>query len=180
MSLTGFKNNGTVKLVYHGSNMVVKQPQLIPQNRFLDFGKGFYTTENKEQAVSFADKVYRRRKKEGKPTVSIYEFDQTAFDVCSLLRFDAPDETWLDFVSAHRNNTYQGETYELTYGAVANDDIFLTFTLYASGELSKEETINRLKIKKLYNQLVFSSECALSYLKFIGIMDEKELLPWKE
>ncbi|MDR1157852.1 MAG: DUF3990 domain-containing protein [Oscillospiraceae bacterium] len=28
--------------LYHGSNMAVEKPQLAPQNRFLDFGKGFY------------------------------------------------------------------------------------------------------------------------------------------
>jgi len=50
--------------------MAVEQPKLLVQNRFLDFGTGFYTTENKEQAISFANKVYRRRK-EGSPIVSI-------------------------------------------------------------------------------------------------------------
>lgn len=161
-------------LLYHGSNMVVTEPRLIPQNRFLDFGNGFYTTENKAQAVSFAEKVYRRRKT-GIPTVSVYEFDEvTAFSSCSLLRFDSPSEEWLDFVSANRNGTYQGTMFELIYGAVANDDVFVTFTLYAGGELSKEETIRRLKVKKLYNQLVFGSERALSYLRFIGTLDEKE------
>ena len=154
--------------------MVVAEPKLIPQNRFLDFGKGFYTTENKAQAISFADKVYRRRK-EGVPTVSVYDFDEnTAFAACSLLRFDSPSEEWLDFVSANRNGTYQGAVYELIYGAVANDDIFATFTLYAGGELTKEETISRLKVKKLYSQLVFGSERALSYLKFAGTLDGKE------
>jgi len=159
-------------ILYHGSNVVVNKPLLSPQSRALDFGEGFYTTENKIQAASFAEKVYRRRK-EGEPVVSIYEFDEnSAFSACSLLRFDAPDEAWLDFVSAHRNRTYQGNIFELIYGPVANDDVFLTFHLYASGELSKEETINRLKIKKLYNQLVFSSEQAISYLKFNGILEE--------
>ena len=168
-------------ILYHGSNMVVKQPALIPQNRSLDFGRGFYTTENKVQAISFADKVYRRRKKEGRPTVSVYAFDEAAaFSACRLLRFDSSDEAWLDFVFAHRSGSWQGESFELTYGAVANDDIFLTFTLYASGALTKEETINRLKIKKLFNQLVFSSDRALSYLKYAGTLDEKELLPWNE
>ena len=168
-------------IIYHGSNMAVDQPKLVVQNRSLDFGHGFYTTENKPQAVSFADKVFRRRKKEGMPTVSIYEFDDVAaFADCSLLRFDSADEAWLDFVSEHRNGTYTGKDYELIYGPVANDDIFLTFTLYAGGELSKEETINRLKVKKLYNQLVLSSEKALSYLKFIGTLNEEELLPWKD
>ena len=154
--------------------MVVQTPQLVSQNRALDFGRGFYTTENKVQAVSFAEKVYRRRK-DGEPVVSVYEFDEkAAFSVCKLLRFDLPDEAWLDFVSAHRNRTCQDEEYELIYGPVANDDIFLTFHLYASGELSKEETIGRLKIKKLYNQLVFSSERAISYLKFTGKLKTKE------
>ena len=161
-------------LLYHGSNMIVEQPKLIPQNRFLDFGKGFYTTENKVQAISFADKVYRRRK-EGAPVVSVYDFDdKSAFASCNLLRFDLPDEEWLDFVFENRSGTYQGEAYELIYGSVADDDIFATFTLYAGGELSKEETINRLKVKKLFNQLVFSSEHALSYLKFTGVLDGKE------
>ena len=155
--------------VYHGSNVGVEKPVLVQQTRFLDFGKGFYTTENREQAASFADKVYRRRKL-GAPVVTVYEFDEhAAFSACSLLRFDAPDEDWLDFVSQHRNGTYQGVAYELIYGPVANDDIFATFTLYAGGQLSKEETIGRLKVKKLFNQLVFSSERALSYLSFIGV-----------
>ena len=162
-------------ILYHGSNIVVDKPKLIPQNRALDFGKGFYATENEAQAVSFADKVYRRRK-DGEPIVSVYEFDKNAaFSACSLLRFETPDEAWLDFVSAHRNRIYQGENYELIYGPVANDDIFLTFHLYAAGELTKQETINRLKIKKLYNQLVFSSEKALSYLKFTGTLNKEQL-----
>lgn len=161
-------------ILYHGSNVVVRRPQLVEQIRFLDFGKGFYTTESKAQAIAFADKVYRRRK-EGVPTVSIYDFDEeSAFATCTLLRFDSPGEDWLDFVSAHRNGTYQGIDYELVYGAVANDDIFATFALYAGGELTKEETISRLKIKTLYNQLAFSSDRALSYLEFAGTLDGEE------
>ena len=48
-------------IVYHGSNVEVSTPRLIQQNRFLDFGFGFYTTTNKVQAISFAEKVIRRR-----------------------------------------------------------------------------------------------------------------------
>ena len=33
-------------ILYHGSNMIVENPKLIEQNRFLDFGYGFYTTTN--------------------------------------------------------------------------------------------------------------------------------------
>ena len=44
-------------IVYHGSNVVVSSPKLIQQNRFLDFGFGFYITTNKAQAIAFADTV---------------------------------------------------------------------------------------------------------------------------
>ena len=48
-------------IVYHGSNIIVDQPRLVHQNRTLDFGYGFYTTTNQNQAVNFAKKVTDRR-----------------------------------------------------------------------------------------------------------------------
>ncbi len=161
--------------LYHGSNVVVFKPQLIHQNRFLDFGFGFYTTTNKIQAIAFADKVYRRRR-EGRKIVSVYEFDEhIAFTKCSVLRFESPNEEWLDFVSENRSGNYDGQKYDLIYGPVANDDVYATFTLYSAGALTKEQTLEALKIKKLYNQLVLTSEKALSYLKFVGTVPEGEL-----
>jgi len=115
-------------ILYHGSNLTVSEPKIVVQNRFLDFGYGFYTTTNKVQAIGFADKVTKRRK-EGIPTVSVYEIDETkAFAECSVLRFDAPDEAWLDFVSENRAGSYCGEQYDFVYGPVANDDVYTTFT----------------------------------------------------
>ena len=83
-------------ILYHGSNMTVEKPILIKQNRYLDFGFGFYTTTNRNQAVNFAQKVTDRRKI-GEATLNIYSVDENvAFKECSLLRFDNPDETcWI-------------------------------------------------------------------------------------
>ena len=162
-------------ILYHGSNVIVSKPRLIQQNRFLDFGFGFYTTTNKVQAIAFADKVYKRRKKGGK-IVNIYKIDeQEAFTKYSVLRFDSPDEAWLDFVSENRAGNYRGDLYDFIYGPVANDDVYTTFTHYASGALTKEQTLEALKIKKLYNQLVFSTDQALSCLEFIGTVPEEEI-----
>ena len=47
-------------ILYHGSNVIVREPKLVAQNRFLDFGCGFYTTTNKTQAIGFAEKVASR------------------------------------------------------------------------------------------------------------------------
>ena len=162
-------------IVYHGSNVVVSEPRLIAQNRFLDFGYGFYTTTNKIQAIGFAEKVTKRRKS-GEKTVSIYEMDEAkAFAECTVLRFDSANEDWLNFVSDNRSGNYNGHVYDVVFGPVANDDVYTTFTLYAAGVLSKEQTLEALKIKKLYNQLVLCSQKALAYLKFIGIIPKEEL-----
>lgn len=157
-------------ILYHGSNVIVDKPALVPQNRYLDFGFGFYTTTNKQQAIGFADKVTKRRKA-GTKTVSTYKIDESkAFAECTVLHFDAPNEAWLDFVSENRSGSYAGPSYDFILGPVADDDVYTTFTLYAAGVLSKEQTLEALKIKKLYNQLVLTTEKAISYLTFTGTL----------
>lgn len=152
--------------LYHGSNVLVKYPEIIKQNRFLDFGFGFYTTTNRDQAANFAAKVTERRKT-GKSTLNIYELDEEkAFKSCSLLRFEKPDKMWLDFVSANRRGDYKGRQYDLIYGAVANDDVYRTITLYMTGLLTEEQAMAALKIRKLFNQMVFATEYSLQYLHF--------------
>ena len=118
--------------------------------------------------MNFAQKVTERRKT-GKATLNIYSVDENvAFEECSLLRFDNPDEIWLDFVAENRQDTYQKKQYDLIYGAVANDDVYRTITLYMTGVLDKEQTLMALKIRKLFNQLVFGTEKSLQYLHFEG------------
>lgn len=153
-------------ILYHGSNMVVEKPRLIEQNRFLDFGYGFYTTANKVQAENFAKKIVVRRG--GISTVNVYEIDDNfGSGLLKIKRFNTPDEEWLDFVCTHRNGTYDGEQYDLIIGAVANDDVYRTLQVYSSGLLTKEQALESLKIKKLFNQYVFTTNEAISLLKFV-------------
>ena len=153
-------------ILYHGSNMVVEKPRLVEQNRFLDFGHGFYTTTNKAQAENFAKKVVARNG--GIPTVNIYEIDDSiGSELLKIKRFNAPDEEWLDFVSAHRNGMYEGEQYDIIIGAVANDDVYRTLQVYASGLLTKEQALQALKIKRLFDQYVFATNEAIPLLKFV-------------
>ena len=153
-------------ILYHGSNMVVEKPRLVEQNRFLDFGHGFYTTTNKAQAENFAKKVVARNG--GIPTVNIYEIDDSiGSELLKIKRFNSPDEEWLDFVSAHRNGMYEGEQYDIIIGAVANDDVYRTLQVYASGLLTKEQALQALKIKRLFDQYVFTTNEAISRLRFV-------------
>ena len=59
-----------------------------------------------------------------------------------------------------------GDQYDIVIGPVANDDVYTTIALYQEEQLTKEETLARLKIKQLYDQYVFCTEKALSFLRF--------------
>jgi hypothetical protein len=152
--------------VYHGTNMVIEQPRIINRFKTLDFGEGFYTTENENQAREFALKVCRRREQSFYPVVNCYEFKEEPAQL-SILQFDTPDEKWLDFVVERRKGIEPVEKFDLIIGPVANDDVFGTIILYEAGQLDKESAVKRFRVKKLYNQVVFCSELALNHLVFI-------------
>lgn len=61
MAINNFCNGDKCMKLYHGSNTIVDKPTLVVQNRFLDFGYGFYTTANREQAEKFAHKIALNR-----------------------------------------------------------------------------------------------------------------------
>jgi hypothetical protein len=153
--------------VYHGSDTLVENPEIKKSARALDFGSGFYTTANVEQAISFS-KIVTDRNGSPERHVSIYNIDIDLLNKQNILYFEKPNKQWLDFVSANRNEIYKGNVYDVIYGPVANDTIFKTFVAYQNGILSEKETLKRLKIRKLYNQLVFTNESALKCLIFAG------------
>ena len=70
-------------------------------------------------------------------------------------------------MSDNRNGTYSGKEYDAIIGAVADDDVYRTLQVYASGVLTKEQALEALKIKKLFNQYVFKTESSLKAIRFI-------------
>ena len=160
-------------IIYHGSNVTVEEPKILTPNRYLDFGAGFYTTTNYDQALNFAGKV-TMRKKCGRSTVNIYELGESIFENVNVLNFESADEAWLDFVSDNRSGIDRTAGYDLICGPVADDDVYQTFILYSTGVYTKEQTIEALKIKKLYNQYVFTTDRALSFLTFKEVKFGKE------
>ena len=152
--------------VFHGTNSIIERPKIINRFKTLDFGEGFYTTENENQARDFAIKVCQRRSLALYPIVNCYEYSED-LNKFSVLKFDAPDENWLDFVVERRKGIALREKYDLIIGPVANDDVFGTIILYETGQLDKESAIKKFKVKNLYNQVVFCNEFALNGLMFV-------------
>ena len=48
-------------LLYHGSNIAVREPKILKSQRYLDFGAGFYMTSDFEQARKWAVRTAARR-----------------------------------------------------------------------------------------------------------------------
>jgi len=158
-------------MIYHGSTVIVKQPAILQRDRMVDFGTGFYATSNKEQALIWAQLVAARRG-ESAQFLSIYEFDlEKAEKELILLRFDGPDEEWLDFVCANRRGREMANAYDMVFGPVANDRVYTVVQYYENGVYNKGEALKRLKVDALYNQILFHTEKSLAYCGYTGYED---------
>ena len=58
--------------LYHGSTVVVKRPNIQKGRKATDFGRGFYTTTNFEQAKKWA-LLKKNREQSDRAIVSVYE-----------------------------------------------------------------------------------------------------------
>ena len=156
--------------LYHGSTVAVKNPSIRPGRPNADFGKGFYTTSNYEQAVRWAH-IKQEREEAQRAVVSVYEFDETLLDRpdLNIRRFTGADEPWLLFVTDCRKS--RRHDYDLVQGPVANDKVFTTVNLFESGVLSAEAAILQLKAYKTYDQLSFHSERVIVTLKFMEAIE---------
>ena len=152
-------------ILFHGSNMEVKNPKIIKSKRLLDFGTGFYLTSDYEQAKKWAVRTTARREK-GVPTISIFDINEKEFEKLEILIFETADKKWLRYVTAHRTDRSIKDTYDIVAGPVANDQAIRTVNNYLNGYFTEDIAIQLLLPQKLKDQYVLKTEKALSILKF--------------
>lgn len=148
--------------LYHSSTVVVEHPDLKHSRDYLDFGKGFYLTSLKEQAIRYAERFLLRGQT---AFLNKYEIEENLPNL-NIKVFKAYNGEWLDFVLACRQGT-DSTDYDLVVGGIANDRIFRTLDLYFSGEITKDEALKRLKFEKPNNQYCFRTIEAIKCLKFV-------------
>jgi hypothetical protein len=155
--------------VYHGSDTLVSVIDLQKCKPNRDFGRGFYVTKLRSQAESMAKRVTRYSKK--MPVVTEYEFDEYAYQDSDLnvLRFDAYNEDWLNFVVLNRNadKRRQAHEYDIVEGNVADDKIARNITKYLKGKISKQDFFEMLKYGEPNHQICFCTINSLQMLDFI-------------
>jgi len=150
-------------MLYHGSYIEVKTPDLNHSRPNVDFGRGFYVTPIYEQAQKWCGKFVRRG---DNGVISEYEFEESALKELKVLKFSGYSEEWLDFIISCRNVRDESD-YDIVIGGVANDKVFNTLELFFGGLIDRVEAIKRLRYEKPNLQMCFRTSAALKKLKFI-------------
>ena len=151
-------------ILYHGSNIAIKEPKIIISGRKLDFGTGFYLTSSYEQAQRWA-KLKKERSEQGTATVSVYEIEDKLFETLKIRHFEKANAQWLKYIAANRQGTSKPDNSDIVIGPVANDQTMPTLSRFLIGDLTVLETIKRLKTQVLKDQYVFKTEKALKLLQ---------------
>ena len=154
--------------LYHGSNMVVAVPDLAKSKPYKDFGRGFYLSADKKQAMRMAEQKTLQLMM-GEPIVSEFEFDETLLqsDELKVKIFDDYSVEWANFILQNRDIHSQHPThdYDIVYGPIADDGVTFQLRRYQSGVISIEELVRELQYARgITFQYFFGTPLALSKL----------------
>lgn len=155
-------------ILYHGSNVEVREPKLIPSKRFLDFGAGFYLTSDFEQSRKWAIRTTNSRES-GSPMISVFNVSDESMKLLKTLIFEAANSEWLRFIAANRTGKTIGTDYDVIIGPVANDQAIRTVNNYLKGYFPEDIAVQLLLPQKLKDQFTFKTENALNILEFMGV-----------
>lgn len=151
--------------LYHGSYCVIENPNISYSRDSLDFGRGFYLTDIKKQAIEWVDRFIRRGKL---GCINVYTINLDELNtIYKIKKFDSYDMEWLDFILDCRNGSKRYLDYDVIIGGIADDKVYNTIELYEFELITKDEALNRLKYHKPNNQICITNQEILDiYLKF--------------
>ena len=153
--------------VYHGSNVVVREPLVGIGRENLDFGLGFYVTALTTQAEEWArNKARYYMQAEG--SVSLYDFDfDAAVAAFRFHKFEAYDREWLHFIVNNRDGGDDWKQWEIIEGGVANDRVIDTVENYRAGLIDEETALRLLSQHQPNHQMcIVKQEVVDRYLRF--------------
>ena len=153
------KGNVTMEdILYHGSKMIVSEPEIRKSRFTKDFSWGFYCTNRRKQAeiwsVRHCETGY----------VSVYKFHKR--NDLKIKVFSTTDAEWLDFVAKCRNGDIH--EYDIVEGPMADDTIYNYVEDYLDGTISKDDFLQLAKFKHPTHQISFHTIKALSCLEFLN------------
>ena len=155
-------------IVYHGGTETIENPICKFGRKNLDFGQGFYVTNLREQAVTWANNMARNRKMPA--VLNRYRLDREAIlqnARCKI--FKAYDKEWLEFIVGNRTGQELAKDYDYVEGGVANDRVVDTINLYIAGLMELSTALRELSKYQPNNQIcILSQDLINKYLEYDG------------
>ena len=155
-------------IVYHGGTETIENPICKFGRKNLDFGQGFYVTNLREQAVTWANNMARNRKMPA--VLNRYRLDREAIlqnARCKI--FKAYDKQWLEFIVGNRTGQELAKDYDYVEGGVANDRVVDTINLYIAGLMELSTALRELSKHQPNNQIcILSQDLINKYLEYDG------------
>lgn len=155
--------------LYHGSTVCVDRPLVSAGRVELDFGQGFYLTRLQQQAVEWANRLQLvRRSPQAWLNTYHFDFDAALASGYRVLRLEAYDRRWLDFIAGSRHGEQPWADYDLIEGGVANDKVVDAIEAYLSGLAGIEHTLGKLSYAQPNHQICLRNQQLIDeYLKCI-------------
>lgn len=144
--------------LFYGSNVIVRNPKILENGFYKDFGYGFYCTMLEKQAKRGA------LTKSKNHVVNKYQYIEKK-DL-NIKIFENMSEEWLQFIVDCRRGIRH--EYDIVEGAMADDTIWDYVEDYAAGRISQQAFWELAKFKYPTHQIVFCTENALHTLRFEG------------
>ena len=141
--------------VYHGSTVIVENPEIRIEKFNKDFYFGFYCTIMENQAIRWAIRF-------GDGIVNVFEY--TPNDSLKILKFEKMTEEWLDFIIACRSGT--PHDWDIVEGPMADDTIYNYIQEFQDGKISREAFWTLAKFRYPTHQISFNTQKALETIKF--------------
>lgn len=155
-------------IVYHGGTETIENPICKFGRKNLDFGQGFYVTNLREQAVTWANNMARNRKMPA--VLNRYRLNREAIlqnARCKI--FKAYDKEWLEFIVGNRTGQELAKDYDYVEGGVANDRVVDTVNLYIAGLMELSTALRELSRHQPNNQIcILSQDLINKYLEYDG------------
>lgn len=157
-------------ILYHGAVLSVPEPLAHVGRPDLDFGPGFYVTNDRDQAIKWAN-TKAGRKRGLKPVLNIYRFDQERFIVdgnYSMKIFPEYNVEWLDFIAYSRKGQQPWKGLDWIEGGIANDGVISTVDAYIDGRMTPEMAMGELIKEDLRHQVcILNQEIIDRYITFV-------------
>lgn len=164
--------------LYHGSSLIIEQPEFGKGNPFNDYGLGFYCTQTlelaKEWACSMAQDGYANRysfRIDGLSVLNLSDENYNILNWLSILLMNRRFNLSSDIAAQGREylaGTFLPpyENYDVIIGYRADDSYFSFASAFLNNTISLAQLEKAMFLGKLGEQVVLKSEKAFSRLCF--------------